>query len=99
MRASEPATASGDITTVASPVTVLTGSGILCGLSIFGGSAASTVIAYDNTTNSGTVLWRLEVPASNSWTHDFGAGVVFNTGLTLAVTGTAAIGNCYFKKS
>lgn len=99
-RTTEPSTVSGDAAVGSSPVTVVTGSGRLCGLSIWSGTGAATVIAYDNTTNSGTVLWRMQVSATGGyWSHDFSDGIVFNTGLTLAVTGTNAIANCYYKFS
>jgi hypothetical protein len=72
---------------------VLTGQGRLTDVILFGGSAASSVVVYDNVNSAtGNVLARFNVGATTTWSHSFsGAGVAFNVGLTAVVAGTGAI--------
>lgn len=69
---------------------VLTGPGRLIGVLLAGGSAASTVTIYDNTTASGAILAVLKCAANTAfaWTPEGGQAV--SKGLYAVIAGTAA---------
>jgi hypothetical protein len=90
-----PSTPSGDL--AVGTTAVSTKPGRLRSVMLFGGSATSSVIVYDNpSAASGTVLARLQCAASGAQSIDFDEGIAVNTGITAVVAGTAAIANiCY----
>lgn len=73
----------------AATTTVKSGSGVLRSICYTSRADGSTLIAYDNTAGSGTILTSL-APANGTGIlcADFG-GVTFSTGLTIVTTGTA----------
>lgn len=91
-----PASSSGDIAAGTSSVSALPGR--LLGVTLFGGSATSSIILYDNAagTASGTVLARLQCAASTGATYALPHGVVVNRGIAAVVAGTGAIAVVHF---
>jgi len=65
--------------------------GILRGLVVGGVTNNSTIILYDNTAASGTVIWSSGVMGAQTQPYniDFGA-LPFSNGLTLVISGAAA---------
>lgn len=77
-------------TTTAESAAIKSGPGRLIAAGLTGGSDGATLIVYDNTAGSGTVLVKLAAAAGVSvqWTPP--GGQVAARGLYAAVTGTAA---------
>lgn len=66
--------------------------GVLMGVTLIGGSGASTVKVYDNATSaSGTVLESFAAAAGTTVVIDYGEGIAFDAGLTAVVAGTGAV--------
>lgn len=63
--------------------------GIFVGCNLTGGSDAATLIVYDNTAGSGTILCKLAAAAGVSVTFFPCAPVRANTGMYATLTGTA----------
>jgi hypothetical protein len=85
---SNPATSSG---LKSASAAILVGPGTLKGLTVVGGSDATTVIVYDNpSAASGTVLEKIVIPAAESLRVDYSCGVVANSGLYVSIAGTGA---------
>ncbi len=82
-----PSTSSG---LKAASAAILAAPGRLRGITLIGGSDASTAIVYDNASAaSGTVLEKIAVAAGATVRIDYQDGVVANAGIYLALTGTA----------
>ena len=75
-------------TTVTASAAVKTGPGMLHGVTITAAGDTATVILYDNTAGSGTVIQKLSAVANTSAVVTFPAPLVFSTGCYAAVTGT-----------
>jgi hypothetical protein len=74
-----PSTPSDDL--AVGTTTVVAYPARLMNLILFGGSAVSTVIVYDNaSTAAGTVLARFNVAANTTWSDHFGEGLIANAG-------------------
>ena len=74
--------------TTATTTTLVTGSGVLHGITINAkGTVASTVTIYDNTAGSGTKIGIID---SLNLSGSFGYDANFATGLTIVTTGTVA---------
>jgi hypothetical protein len=69
--------------------TVRSGDGILRGCVLRGGSAASTLTLYDNTTASGDVLGEIAAAIGGSGVVT-GLNVAFTTGLHAVLSGAGA---------
>lgn len=87
----QPATSSGAIAVTAG-VQKVTGTGVLLLAQIMSAAATSTIIVYDGTSTSGLVLAQLSAAATTTSISNLSAGIVFNTGLFVAVTGLASSG-------
>lgn len=76
-------------TNLAASAAVRTGPGTLVAVLLTGGSDAATVIIYDNTAGSGTVLAKLAAAANTTvqWTPP--GGQICATGLYATISGTA----------
>lgn len=63
------------------------GPGLLHGLAVSGVAVNSNITLYDNTTNSGTILFSTGAMGANTvpFNIDFGQGAPFQTGLTLNI--------------
>ena len=68
---------------------LVTGSGVIYGMVLDAGTAAASVILYDNTAASGTVLWRLSSIANNAVSVG-GLSIAFSKGIYVDITGTGA---------
>ena len=76
-------------TTVAAATAIKTGPGMLHGATLTAGADTATLILYNNTAGSGTVILKLSAVANTSAVVTFPAPVVFGIGCYAAVTGTA----------
>lgn len=63
--------------------------GMLCGVVLTGGSDAASVIIYDNTAGSGTILLTLKAAANTSIIWTPAQPVSAGTGIYAALTGTS----------
>ena len=75
-------------TTAAASAAIKTGPGMLHGCVLTAAGDTATVILYDNTAGSGTVLLKLSAVTNTSVAVTFPAPVVFGTGCYAAATGT-----------
>jgi hypothetical protein len=75
-------------TTTATSAAITTGPGMLHGATITAAGDTATLIVYDNTAGSGTVIVKLSAVAHTSAVVTFPAPVVFGTGCYAVVTGT-----------
>lgn len=75
------------------------GAGLLHGLAISGVGNNSNVTLYDNTTNSGTILFSTGAMPTNAvpFAIDFGQGLPFATGLTLNIATAASNATVQFE--
>jgi len=73
-----------------------TGGGILYGLVLTGGSDAATLIVYDNTSGTGTVIAKLAAAAGVTVSVSIPNGVTFTTGAYAALTGTAPSASAFY---
>lgn len=71
---------------------VKTGPGALIAVHLAAPTADSTLILYDNTAASGTVLATLSAEAKQSDDFCPGAAIAFSTGCYAAITGSGAAG-------
>lgn len=94
----QPGTSSGSIGVTAGTQTV-TGSGVLLLGQITAAAATSTIQIYDGTSTSGLLLCNLSVVANTSQNAIVEGGLVFNTGLFVVVTGTAAVGLLSYRRN
>jgi len=93
----EAATPSGDLAVAAATV-VTAKPALLHSLSLSITINASTIVVYDNASAaSGTVIARIKLDgtlnANGCKAINFDAPLVANNGITVAVTGTGAVGN------
>jgi len=70
--------------------------GIFCGAVLTGGSDAATLIVYDNTAGSGTVVLKLAAAAGVSVSIVLPEGVACNKGMYAALTGTAPSASVFY---
>ena len=68
---------------------IVSGPGRVYGAVLAAGSDAATLILYDNTAGSGTVILKLAAVANTSEAISIPGGVTFSTGCYAAVTGTS----------
>lgn len=68
---------------------VFTGGGFISSVVLSASASNSTVVVYDNTEGSGTILVTLKAIPNTSHTSYFGSKS-FNTGVYVVVTGTDA---------
>lgn len=73
---------------------IKTGPGVAHEISLAPAAATATLIAYDNTAGSGTIICQLQA-AANGMTARYSpnGGVVFSKGLYIAITGAGAAYN------
>ena len=73
---------------------VKTGPGVAHEISLAPAAALATLIAYDNTSATGTIICQLQAAASGGCAR-YGpkGGVVFSKGLYIAITGAGAAYN------
>lgn len=71
----------------ATSAAIHTGPGLVHTVTLAGGSDAATLILYDNTAGSGTIIWKLAAATGTSETATI--DVSFGVGCYAAVTGTA----------
>ena len=76
-------------TNVAASTAIKTGPGMLHGAVLTAAADTATLIVYNNTAGSGTVILKLSAVANTSAVVTFPAPVVFSIGCYAAVTGTA----------
>jgi hypothetical protein len=80
------------VTRIDADVQVMTGQGKLWGMLVVGGSAATTISLYDNTSATGDPIMNGSAPVNTVSPMvdfiDFG-GIPFNTGLYADITTTA----------
>lgn len=80
--------------TQAAAATVKSGPAKLCGVVVVA-STAGTITIYDNTTNSGTVLFTKTALAVGEVIHFGGLSIAANKGLHVACGGTATVNVLY----
>jgi hypothetical protein len=68
---------------------VKSGPGLLVGAVLAGGSDAATLILYDNTAGSGTILCKLAAAAGTTAVFCPAVPIVCGVGIYAALTGTA----------
>jgi len=83
-------------TNLAASAAVKSGPGILYGLVLTGGSDAATLIVYDNTAGSGTVIIKLSAATNITVSVDLPMGVAFGVGAYAALTGTAPSASAFY---
>lgn len=81
----------------ASSAAIKTGPGYLYGVVLAGGSDASSVILYDNTAGSGTIVCKLVALTGTSAVALFPYPVPFSTGLYATIAGTGPSVNVYYE--
>lgn len=69
--------------------------GALQGLTLAAGGVAASLIAYDGTDNTGTVLARLSAPANGFASFAPNFMVMFKTGVYVVLSGADAKGVAY----
>jgi len=74
---------------LAASAAVKAGPGQLCGVVLTAGSDTATVIIYNNTAGSGTILTRLSAVANTSAVATFPQPLVFSLGIYATIAGTA----------
>jgi len=75
-------------TTTATSAAIKSGPGMLHAATLTAAGDVATLIIYDNTTNTGTIILKLSAIANTSAVISFPAPIVFHTGCYAAVTGT-----------
>lgn len=75
-------------TTTAISAAIKSGPGMLHGAVLTAAGDTATLILYDNTAGSGTILLKLSAVTNTSAVVTFPAPVVFGTGCYAALTGT-----------
>lgn len=83
-----------------SSATIKTGKGWWGGVLIqTDGTNDATITIYDNTADSGTILYQAIVPAANRYggVGPLAAPIRFNTGCRLTVAGTGASGIVWYR--
>lgn len=92
-----PGTSSGDLAVTAA-TTVTARPARVMSVTLTPAAALSTMIVYDNASAaSGTVLVRLQAAASGAsvvWQPTYGSAA--NAGITVAITGSGAIGTVHY---
>ncbi len=78
--------ASYNYSNVVTSTLIKTGPGILHSIVLAGGSDAATLIVYDNTAGSGTIICKLAVPLGDN--ADAILDVAFGIGIYATLTGT-----------
>jgi len=68
---------------------VLTGKGILDAIGLKAGSDTATIVLYDNTEASGTILWELSAVANTSSGLSI-LNITYKVGIFATLTGTSA---------
>jgi hypothetical protein len=70
--------------------------GTLFGLVLAAGSDAATLIVYDNTAGSGTIIAKLSAIANGSAAISLPFGVSFGKGCYVALTGTSPSASVFY---
>jgi len=70
--------------------------GVLFGIALAAGADAATLIIYDNTAGSGTVIAKLSAVANGSATLSLPMGAAFGKGCYAALTGTSSSASVFY---